>query len=167
MAQTVTAVQAPAAIGRIDGHTNFATKEYIVANGVTIAEGDFVKFSAGTVTNATMTGDARPLGMALGTATGNAAQTVTVLVCVDPMMQYLIKSSTSTFATTDIGEYYDLASANQILVSSKSTTTGAFVLLHTGADTVPNSPVTGIQGVNTSSYGIFKLVETALSPLGA
>lgn len=166
MSQTVTAVQAPQALGRIDGHTNYATREYVVANGVTINEGDFVKNTAGTVTNASMTGDSRPLGMALGTATGNAGGTVTVLVCVDPNMLYLIKSSSTAFAATDRLSYFDLANANQI-ANTASTTTGAFILLHLGNDTVPNSPVTAIAGANTASYGIFKLVESALNPLGS
>ena len=165
MSQTVTAVQAPQMLGRLDGHTNFATLEYIVENGVTINEGDFVKYG-GTlgVTNASMTGDSRPLGMALGTVVGDG--TKTVLVCVDPMMRYLIKSSSTNFATTARGSYFDLASANQIS-NSASTTTGAFILLALGSDTNPNSPVIGIQGANTAAYGIFKLVESALNPLGA
>lgn len=167
MGQTVTAVQSPQAIGRLDGHTNFATLEYIVANGVTINEGDFVKFDGVVgVTNASMTGDSRPLGMALGTATGNAAGTVTVLVCVDPMMRYLIKSSSTNFATTARGSYFDLANANQIS-NSASTTTGAFILLALGSDTVPNANQTGIQGANTAAFGVFKLVESALNPLGS
>lgn len=166
MAQTVSAVQAPQAIGRLDGHTNYATLEYLVENGVTVNEGDFVKFG-GTVgvTNASMTGDARILGMALGTVTGDGS-TKTVLVCVDPMMRYLIKSSTTAFTAANRGSYFDLANANQI-ANSASATTGAFILLALGNDTVPNSPVIGVQGVNTSSYGIFKLVESALYPLGS
>lgn len=163
MSQTVTAVQAPAAIGRIDGHTNYASRDYIVTSGVTVAAGDFVKFDgSGAVTNSTMTGDARPLGMAEGKVVGDG--TLTNTICVDPNMLYLLKASTSTFATGDVGQYYDLANANQILVSSKSTTTGAFLLIATGAQT---QAITGLQGVNTSSYGIFKLVESALEPLGS
>lgn len=163
MGQTVTAVQAPAAIGRIDGHTNYASIDFIVTSGVTVNAGDFVKFDgSGLVTNTTMTGDARVIGMAEGTTVGDGTKTVTV--CIDPNMKYLIKSSTSVFATTDVGNYYDLANANQILVSSKSATTGLFVLLASGANTVQPS---GIAGTNTSSYGIFKLVESALEPLGA
>lgn len=167
MSQTVTAIQAPAPLGRIDGHTNYATLEYIVANGVTINYGDFVKYSSGTVTNASMTGDSRPLGMALGTSTGNAGGTVTVLVCVDPNMRYLIKTSGSNFATTTRGQYYDLASASQIDQSTASTTTGVFILLSVGSDTVPNSPVIGIQGANTAAFGVFKIIESALNPLGS
>lgn len=162
MSQTVTAVQAPAAIGRLDGHTNYASRDFVVANGVTVNAGDFVYFTAGTVSNATVTGDSRPIGMAEGTVVGDGTKTVTV--CIDPMMLYLLKSSTGTFATTDVGQYYDFANANQVLVSSKSTTTGVLILLASGAQT---QAITGLQGVNTSSYGIFKLVESALSPLGA
>src|SRR5574337_2150751 len=128
MSQTVTAVQAPAAIGRIDGHTNYVTREYIVASGVTVNEGDFVKFSSGNITNASMTGDSRPLGMALQTVVGDG--TKTCLVCIDPNMLYLIKTDGSNFSATTRGQYYDLASANTISQASASATTGAFILLH-------------------------------------
>lgn len=168
MSQTVTAVQAPAAIGRIDGHTNYASRDFVVTNAVTINAGDFVRFDgSGAVTNGTMTGDSRPIGMAEGTVTGTSTGLVTVTVCIDPNMLYLIKSSTSTFATTDVGNYYDLANANQILVSSKSSTTGAFILLASGAQAALPTPPTGIQGTATTSYGVFKLVESALLPLGS
>lgn len=167
MSQTVTAVQAPAPLGRLDGHTNFVTLEYLVENGVTVNYGDFVKYG-GTVgvTNSSMTGDARPLGMALGTVTGDGS-TKTVLVCIDPMMTYLIKSSTTAFTAANRGSYFDLANANQIS-NSASTTTGAFILLYLASDTVPNViNGAGLQGVNTASYGVFKLVESALNPLGS
>ncbi len=165
MSQTVTAVQSPAPLGRLDGHTNFATLEYIVESGVTINEGDFVKYG-GTlgVTNASMTGDSRPLGMALGTVVGDG--TKTILVCVDPMMKYLIKSSTTAFVAANRGSYFDLANANQIS-NSASSTTGAFILLYLGSDTSPLAYGAGLQGANTASYGIFKLVESAFSPLGS
>lgn len=165
MSQTVTAVQAPQALGRLDGHTNFATLEYIVENGVTVNEGDFVKYG-GTlgVTNASMTGDSRPLGMALGTVVGDG--TKTVLVCVDPMMKYLIKSSTTAFTAANRGSYFDLANANQIS-NSASTTTGTFILLYLASDTNPLVNGVGLQGANAATYGIFKLVESAFSPLGS
>lgn len=166
MSQTVTAVQAPQAIGCIDGKTNYATLEYLVESGVTVNEGDFVKFGGVVgVTNASMTGDSRPLGMALSTVTGDGS-TKTVLVCVDPNMRYLIKSSSTNFVASSRGSYFDLANANQI-ANSPSTTTGAFILLELANSTVPVSPVIGLQGVNTAAYGIFKLVESALAPLGS
>jgi len=158
MSQTVTAVQAPQALGRIDGHTNFATQEFVVTSGVTVNEGDFVKLSSGKVTNASMAG-ARIVGMALGTATGNAGGTITVLVCIDPNMRYLIKTAGSNFASTTVGQYYDLSTASTIDQTSASATTGGLVLLATGDQTIPNSPVIGIQGANTAAYGIFKVVE--------
>lgn len=165
MGQTVTAVQAPAPLGRLDGHTNFATLEYIVESGVTINYGDFVKYG-GTlgVTNSSMTGDSRPLGMALGTVVGDG--TKTVLVCVDPMMKYLIKSSTTAFTAANRGSYFDLANASQIS-NSASATTGAFILLQLANDTNPLVNGVGIQGANLATFGIFKLVESALEPLGS
>lgn len=165
MSQTVTAIQAPQPLGRLDGHTNFVTLEYIVESGVTVNYGDFVKYG-GTlgVTNSSMTGDSRPLGMALGTVVGDG--TKTVLVCVDPMMKYLIKASSGSFTAANRGSYFDLANASQIN-NSASTTTGAFILLYVANDAIPNINGVGIQGVATASYGVFKLVESAFSPLGS
>ena len=112
MSQTVTGVLAPAAIGRIDGHTNYASKAYVVTSGVTINAGDFVYFASGCVTNATVNG-ARILGMAEGTATGTATGTVTVLVCIDRNMQYLVKTAAALTVANGtnayVGTYFDLS----------------------------------------------------------
>lgn len=166
MSQTVTAVQYPSAIGRIDGHTNYASKDFVVASGVTINAGDFVYFSSGTVTNATVNG-ARVVGMAEGTAIGNATGTVTVTVCIDPNMRYLIKSTTTLAITNgtnaDIGQYFDLAGATGAqTVSLTGTTLGAFVLLD-----VPGSSTfvgTGISIPSGTTVGVFSLVNSFVSP---
>lgn len=170
MSQTVTAVQSPAAIGRIDGHTNYASAEFVVANGVTINAGDFVYFSSGTVTNATVS-QARLVGMSEGTATGNSTGTVTVLVCIDHNMKYLLKGNAATFATvtngtsTSVGQYFDIAGATgaqTITVSSAGATTGQFVCLAVpGMTSFPN---TGIQGLTANQYGIFALISSFVAP---
>lgn len=170
MSQTVTAVQAPAAIGRIDGHTNYASQDFVVANGVTINAGDFVYFSSGAVTNATVSG-ARLVGMAEGTATGNATGTVTVTVCIDHNMRYLLKGNAATFGavtngvSTATGSYFDISGATgaqTITVSSLGATTGQFVCL--GVPGVTGFPNLGIQGLTANQYGIFLLISSFVNP---
>lgn len=169
MSQTVTAVQAPAAIGRIDGHTNYASQDFVVASGVTVNAGDFVYFTSGTVTNATVSG-ARLVGMAEGTAVGNATGTVTVTVCIDRNMRYLLKGATNFASVTNgtstsIGQYYDIAgtTGNQtITTSGGGGTTGQFVCL-----TVPGVtgfPNLGLQGLTANAYGVFLLVSSFINP---
>jgi hypothetical protein len=165
MSQTVTAVQAPAAIGRIDGHTNYASKAYVVTSGVTINAGDFVYFASGYVTNTTVNG-ARILGMAEGTATGNATGTVTVLVCIDRNMQYLVKTAAALTITNGtnayVGTYFDLSGATGAQIATyQGTTTGQLLLV--GALGMPGLPSFGLAGV-TNLYGIFTLVSSALNP---
>jgi len=166
MSQTVTGVQYPAAIGRIDGHTNYASKDFVVASGVTINAGDFVYFSSGTVTNASVNG-ARLIGMAEGTATGTSTGSVLVKVCIDPMMRYMLKSTTALAITngtnSDIGQYFDITGATTAqTVSVTGTTLGAFVLLDVpGTATLPN---TGIAIPSGTTVGIFKLVNSFLEP---
>lgn len=166
MGQSVAGVQYPAAIGRIDGHTNYATREYVVANGVTINAGDFVYFASGVVTNATVN-QARLVGMAEGTATGNSSGTVTVLVCIDPMMRYLVKSTTSLAVTNNtnanVGQYFDISGStgNQV-AAVNGTTAGALVLVDVpGTTTMPNTGLLIPSGINV---GIFCIVNNYLNP---
>lgn len=161
MSQTVTGVQAPAAKGRIDGHTNYASRDYIVANGVTVNVGDFVKFSSGNVTNASMTGLIRVLGMSESTVVGDGTKTATI--CVDPNMIFLIKGD-SALAASNVGQYFNLANANTISTASASNTTGTFVCVDVWTTT--NAAKFGIAGL-TTSYGLFKPVQLALGNLGS
>lgn len=170
MSQTVTAVQAPAAIGRIDGHTNYASMDFVVANGVTINAGDFVYFATGAVTNATVSG-ARLVGMAEGTAVGNSTGTVTVTVCVDRNMKYLLKGASTFTAVTNgtsaaIGTYYDISGSTgaQSITSggTGSATTGQFVLVALPGMT--GFPNLGLQGLAANSYGVFVLISSFINP---
>jgi hypothetical protein len=166
MSQTVTAVQYPMAVGRYDGHTNYSSKDFVVASGVTINAGDFVYFSSGTVTNASVNG-ARLVGMAEGTATGTATGTVTVLVCIDPHMRYILKSTTalaiSNGTNSDIGEYFDITGATGAqTVSATGTTLGAFVLLDVPGSTT--FPSLGISIPSGTTVGVFALVNSFLFP---
>lgn len=161
MSQTVTGVQAPAAKGRVDGHTNYASRDFIVANGVTVNAGDFVYFSGGNITNATVTGDFRPLGMSEATVVGDGTKTATV--CIDPNMIYLIKAS-SALAASNVGQYFDLqgsAGAQVINQGSADNTSGAFICLDVW--TTSRATNFGIQGLSTL-YGLFKIIESALEP---
>lgn len=160
MSQTIAVKQTPQMLGRIDGHTNYASRDFIVANGVTVNQGDFVYLTSGTLSSATITGDSRPIGMCEATVVGDGTKTATV--CIDPMMQYLLPSNTALSATS-IGQYFDLTGATgaqQVLTSSASSTTGLVLCLAQNVNV-------GIQGTQTTSYGVFKLIESALSPLGS
>jgi len=169
MSQTVTGVQAPAAIGRIDGHTNYASQDFVVANGVTVNAGDFVYFSSGAVTNASVSG-ARLVGMAEGTATGNSTGTVTITVCIDRNMKYLLKgasvfSTVSNGVSTSVGQYYDISGATgaqTITTSSAGATTGQFVCL--AVPGVTGFPSLGLQGLTANLYGVFLLISSFINP---
>lgn len=163
MSQTVTTVQTPAMIGRIDGHTNYASYDFPVTNTDTVHLGDFVKFDgAGAVNAASITGS-QIVGLAEQQTLGNSALTNTVKICTDPNMLYLIQAS-SALSAADVGQFFDLqgnAGAQVINTGSASATSGAFVCLAVG----PDPRIGGdLASVNTSSYGIFKLVEHALYP---
>lgn len=163
MSQTVTAVQTPVAIGRIDGHANYASYDFPVTNTDTVHVGDFVKFDGAGAVNAQSITGSQLVGIAEQTTTGNSGLTNTVKVCVDPNMLYLISCS-SALTSADVGQFFDLqgaAGAQVINTGSASSTSGAFVCLAAG----PDPRIGGYEaGVNTSSYGIFKLVEHALYP---
>lgn len=166
MSQTVTAVQYPQAIGRFDGHTNYASRDFVVASGVTINEGDFVYFSSGTVTNASVNG-ARLVGMAEGTATGTATGAVSVTVCIDNNMRYLLKSTTtltvSNGTCSDIGEYFDITGATGAqTVSLTGTTLGAFVLVDVPGTTT--YPGVGLVIPSGTYVGVFILVNSFNNP---
>lgn len=169
MSQTVPAVQAPAAIGRIDGHTNYASMDFVVASGVTVNAGDFVYFTGGTVTNATVSG-ARLVGMAEGKAVGTATGTVTVTVVVDRNMKYLLKGATafasvSNGISTSVGQYYDISGvtgAQTITTSGGGATTGQFVCVAVPGTT--GFPSLGIQGLTANLYGVFLLVSSFINP---
>lgn len=149
------------AIGRVDGHTNFATQSFKVASGVTVAIGDAVGFDgSGRITNASIGGE-RLVGVCLEAATGNAGGTVEALVCVDPLMRYLVDNDndSSTFAATMVGEYFNLtgASGAQLVdTSSNSTTLGQLLCLEYNPQIDPVSADT--------SWGVFLIANHAFYP---
>jgi hypothetical protein len=143
-------------IGRFDGNTNFATASFPVASGVTVTEGDFVYFSSGRITSASVAG-ARLIGQVTATATGNAGGTVKALVIVDPAMRYLVDNDNvgTTFAASHVGTYFDLTGATgaQLVDTSTTTTTGSLLCLEYNPSIDPVSTDT--------SWGIFMIAEHA------
>jgi hypothetical protein len=152
-------------LGAIDGVTNGVTREYAVTNGSTVYDRELVYLDAnGRVTSDSIAG-VRLLGSVVGassreldraysgSATGNAAGTVKVLVNIDPDERYLLKNDNvaATFAAEDVGEYFDLVgnAGSQLVDTSTASTTGQLLC-------VEYNP--GIRGTD-STYGIFKIAE--------
>lgn len=151
-------------LGNIDGGANFATYSFPVASGVTVTAGDFVYFSSGRITSATITGDARPIGMVTETAAGNASGTVKALVVIDDDVRYLLQNDNigTTFAATHVGQYFDLigaTGAQLVDTSTVSATTGILLCLEY------NPPIDPV--ATDLTYGVFMLVESATDPLGS
>lgn len=151
-------------LGDIVGGSNFATYAFLVASGVTVSAGDFVYFSSGRITSATITGDPRPIGMVLETATGDSGGTVKALVAIDDDLRYLLQQDNigTTFAASHVGQYFDLTGATgaQLVdTSTASTTTGLLVCLEYNPQIDPVK--------SDLTYGVFMLVESATDPLGS
>lgn len=145
-------------LGRLDGNTNFATYAFPVASGVTVTAGDFVYFASGRTTSATIAG-ARAIGMVMETATGDAGGSVKALVCVDPLMRYLLANDNlvTTFAATHVGTNFDLIGATgaQLVDTSTTSTTGQLVCLEY------NPRIEPVQ--NDLTYGVFVLAENIIN----
>jgi len=127
-------------LGRADGNTNYSTQPIAVASGVTVTKGDFVYFASGFLSSASVLGK-KLIGMALETATGNAAGTVKALVCVDPTMRYLIDGDEigQALGTSLRGTYFDIdgATGAQLIDTSSTTTAAQFLLLENNPQVDP------------------------------
>lgn len=150
-------------VGRLDGKSNFASKSFPVASGVTVTKGDFVYFASGRLTSASIAGQA-PIGCVLETATGNAGGTVEALVCIDPHMQYAVDNDNvgTTFAASHVGTKFDLigaTGAQLIDTSSTSATTGTMLCVEYNPQIDPVR--------NDTSFGLYVIAEHLISPLGA
>lgn len=151
-------------LGNLDGGTNFAQYSFPVASGVTVTAGDFVYFSSGRITSATITGDVRIIGMVTETAAGNAAGTVSANVIIDDDVRYLLQNDNliTTFAASHVGQYFDLigaTGAQLVDTSTVSATTGVLLCLEYNPQIDPVKTDT--------TYGVFVVVESATDPLGA
>lgn len=143
-------------VGSATSKATFVTKEYPVADGVTVTDGDFVYLSSGRITNASITGK-KLLGMVSGqqsndpslhtdtqTATGDTAGSVKVLVMVEPNAKFAITNDNTgtTFAATHVGQRFDLTGntgAQLVDTSTVSATTGQVECIgfgYEGDDTV-------------------------------
>lgn len=143
-------------MGRDEGHSNNVTREYAVANGVTVTEDDFVILNPdGRVALPTAAGE-RLLGTVVGgdtqnldraygrTVTGNAAGTVKVLVNIERDARYLVTAN-AALAAANVGDALDIAGATgaQVIDVAKVGPTGQLIVLQLG---------TGIRGrTNTSA----------------
>lgn len=127
-------------IGSAVSGATAVTKEYPVANGVTVYDGDYVYLTSGRVTSATIAG-VTLLGMVVGqdsaavsthtesySATGNSAGTVKVLVIVEPNAKYVATNDNvgTTFAASHVGTCFDLIgnAGSQLVDTSTTGTTG-------------------------------------------
>ncbi|CAB4176451.1 hypothetical protein UFOVP1522_51 [uncultured Caudovirales phage] len=147
-------------LGYVDGGTNYATHAFPVASGVTVTAGDFVYFSSGRITSATIA-TARIIGTVLETATGNAAGSVTALVAIDDAIKYLMANDNvgTTFAVTHVGSYFNLigaTGAQLVDTSTTSATLGQVLCLEYNPQIDPVKTDT--------TYGIFLLVNSAHEP---
>lgn len=104
----------------VSGYTG-VTKEYPVANGVTVSDGDIVYLASGRVTNATIGSAGSLLGVVSGgqstdpsnfgttqTATGDAAGTVRVLVHNEPNAKYQVAVSNGSLLASSVGTAFNL-----------------------------------------------------------
>lgn len=147
-------------LGNIDGGTNYATYSFPVASGVSVTAGDFVYFASGRITSATIAG-ARPIGMVLETATGNAGGTVIALVAIDDDLRFLLQNDNigTTFVATHVGQYFDLigaTGAQLVDTSTVSQTLGTVLCLEYNPQIDPVKTDT--------TYGVFLLVNSAVDP---
>jgi hypothetical protein len=144
-------------VGTLTGSpTNYATRSFPVANGVTVTDGDFVYFASGRITSATVAG-ARLIGQVVENATGNAGGTVKALVNVEPNAIYLIDNDNvgTTFAASHVGTNFDLIGATgaQLVDTSTTGTTGSMVCLEYNPQIEPVA--------NDTSWGLFMVAENA------
>lgn len=131
------------------------TKEYPVADGVTVHDGDFVYLTGGRVTNASIAGKAL-LGQVSGQEStdpsnhndtqeteGNSDGDKKVLVIVEPNAKYALTNDndSTTFAESHVGQRFDLtgSAGSQVIDTSSVGTTGQFECVefgYNGDDTV-------------------------------
>lgn len=152
-------------MGEEAGVSKSTSREYAVADGVTVTSGDLVYLDGGRVTNASIAGK-RLLGQVQGgdtqdldrdyslTAVGDSDGTVKVLVNTEIESRYLMESDedTSTLAAADVGELFDLIGATgvQKVDSSSAGATGQVRLIERA---------TGVRG-GDATHGIFAIAES-------
>lgn len=145
-------------VGSITGESNQVEQFLPVASGVTVSEGDFVYWSSGRITSASIANQ-RVVGMAKQTVTGNAAGTVTCEVNVEPTALYVLQNDNigTTFAATHVGQYFDLIGATGAqLVDTSTVSTSDGTLYCVGYN--PQD----VDAVKTNTtYGKFSIAQHA------
>lgn len=151
-------------LGRDQGGTNGATREYPVADGVTVFDGEFVYLVDGRVSSASVAGrqllgtvsggDTQDLDRSYSeSATGNAAGTVRVLVNIEKDALYLVKGDNvgTPLAEAHVDSFFDLTGVpgSQVVDTSTVTTTGQLKLIKFNP---------GIRGTD-NTYGIYTIAE--------
>lgn len=114
----------PTIVGSATSGFTGVTKEYPVANGVTVSDGDFVALSSGRVTNASIGSAGALLGLVSGgqsqdpsnhgtsqQATGDSAGTVRVLTHVEPNAKYQVAASNGSLTAAMVGRTFTLTGA--------------------------------------------------------
>ena len=144
-------------VGSLDGNQEATYLTLPVANSATVTEGDFVYFSSGRVTSASIAG-ARLIGVAESTVTGNAAGTNKVMVNVTPNARYIVDNDndSTTFAASHVGTYFDLTGATgaQLVDTSTTGTSGQLLCLEYNPKIAPYG--------SDTSRGLFVIAEHAL-----
>ncbi len=143
-------------LGTIDGSTHGTHQQLPVASGVTVTYGDFVYWSSGRITSATIA-NTRPIGIVKETATGNAGGTVKALVVAEPGARYLVKAN-ATLSAANVGRYFDLTGATGAQLvdnASVSSTDGSLYLLEV------NPAIDPVRSDTT--YGIFEIAQQAFN----
>lgn len=114
----------PIIVGSAVSKYTGVTKEYPVANGVTVSDGDIVYLTAGRVTNATIGSAGSLLGVVSGgqstdpsnfgttqTAVGDAAGSVRVLVHVEPNAKFNVAVTNGSLLASSVGATFTLTGA--------------------------------------------------------
>lgn len=143
--------------GSTDANQEAVYQTLPVASGVTVTAGDFVYWSSGRVTSASITG-ARLIGQADTTVTGNAGGTNKVMVNVTPNAKYLVKNDNigTTFGVTHVGQYFDLIGATGAQLIDTSTVSATTNTMYCIAFQPNISPF-----ANDATYGLFLIAEHA------
>lgn len=145
-------------VGTIDGKSNHLTQDLPVADGVTVTAGDFVYWSSGRITSASIAGK-RLVGVVTETVTGNTAGTNKALTIVEPTAEYLVDNDndSATFAATHVGTYFDLVgnTGAQLVDTDSTGTSGQLYCVEYNPQIDPVKEDT--------SYGIFTIAEHAFN----
>ena len=124
-------------MGRAEGHTNGVTRKYAVADGVTVASGDFVTLTDGRIglesgaLLGVVEGNADPSVTDGTTATGDAGGTVEVLVNIEKDARYLVNTD-APVTEANVGDVVDLSGASGAQVAGLGVAGTQLIILGPG-----------------------------------